>query len=340
VYPQYRFSGQLSETQIGGEVYLSLVEDYRKMYGVYDNQIIANAVLDSTGQFSFTGNQLSISNRIYRVHVDYCNEQQQSGHFNGLCKDFKQILFIANTRDTVDFPVAFEDEVFCRVMSTNPNTDALIRIDSLNNLMRYDFASYPSEMNQELNNKKWFPKLQEFGGSLKEPLAELYIYSFLTDKSHQTYSYYINDLRENPYYTNLLTRLGRRYPDTYFLRQYESELSADLMVVGKHRAVFPWWAYACLILLLLSVLLNLFMFRQVRRNIGDGSLVPLEVLSSQETVIFELLIQGKSNKEIAKERFVSLSTVKSHLNTIYRKLKIGSRKEAMALYTPKNSTRD
>jgi DNA-binding CsgD family transcriptional regulator len=339
-YPQFHFSGQLSKSHIGGEVYLSLVEDCRKMNGIYDDQIIAITVLDSLRRFKFIGDQLSSSNRIYRIHVDYCNNQRQSGHFNGLCKDFRQILFIANNRDTINFPVAFEDEVFCEVRSTNPSTGALIRIDSLNNLMRYDYAGYPSEINQELNNRKWFPKLQEFGRYLKEPLAELYIYSFLTDKSHQTYAYYINDLSESLYYSNLGRRLAVEYPDTYYLRQYTTELSADRLVVDEFKGLLPWWVYASLLLLVLSLLINVYMYHRLRSKTINGSMVPLDVLSNQESVIFDLLIQGKSNKEIATAQFISLSTVKSHLNTIYRKLKIGNRKDAISLYTRKNSNQD
>ena len=37
--------------------------------------------------------------------------------------------------------------------------------------------------------------------------------------------------------------------------------------------------------------------------------------------------KGITNKEIAEQLFISLSTVKSHINTIYSKLSISSRKE-------------
>lgn len=56
---------------------------------------------------------------------------------------------------------------------------------------------------------------------------------------------------------------------------------------------------------------------------------PLSELTIQERKIFDLLRQGKSNKEIAEECSVSVSTIKSHVNSIYSKLDIRSRKEAM-----------
>lgn len=36
---------------------------------------------------------------------------------------------------------------------------------------------------------------------------------------------------------------------------------------------------------------------------------------------------GKSNNEIAEQHFISLSTVKTHINNIYKKLNISSREE-------------
>jgi len=53
----------------------------------------------------------------------------------------------------------------------------------------------------------------------------------------------------------------------------------------------------------------------------------LTELSINERKVFELLKQGKSNKEIASELSISVNTVKSHANSIYSKLKIRSRKE-------------
>jgi DNA-binding NarL/FixJ family response regulator len=47
--------------------------------------------------------------------------------------------------------------------------------------------------------------------------------------------------------------------------------------------------------------------------------------------VLRLLARGKANKQIARELFVSLGTVKTHINNLYRKLDISSRTQA-ALY--------
>jgi len=52
-----------------------------------------------------------------------------------------------------------------------------------------------------------------------------------------------------------------------------------------------------------------------------------EALSIQERRVFQLVSEGKSNKEISAELNIGLSTVKSHVHSIYGKLGIKSRKE-------------
>ena len=58
----------------------------------------------------------------------------------------------------------------------------------------------------------------------------------------------------------------------------------------------------------------------------------LEELSRQEKNIKNHIIDGKSNKEIAEELFISLSTVKTHITNIYHKLNISNRKELIAKF--------
>ena len=55
-----------------------------------------------------------------------------------------------------------------------------------------------------------------------------------------------------------------------------------------------------------------------------------EPLSERELEVLALVASGKSNVEIASSLFVSLSTVKTHINNLYRKLGVRSRTQAIA----------
>lgn len=52
------------------------------------------------------------------------------------------------------------------------------------------------------------------------------------------------------------------------------------------------------------------------------------ILSSRETEILALIAEGKSNKEIAGELFISVNTVKVHVSKVFQKIGVSSRTEA------------
>ena len=57
----------------------------------------------------------------------------------------------------------------------------------------------------------------------------------------------------------------------------------------------------------------------------------LHALSDRETEIVSLVFNGKSNKEIAELLYIEVSTVKSHLGSIYRKFNVANRIQMVAL---------
>ncbi|MEZ4858316.1 MAG: helix-turn-helix transcriptional regulator [Flavobacteriaceae bacterium] len=326
---QYQFSGKVSSELKEGKVYLSTVEDYRKISGVYSEQIINMTLPDSLGNFSFQGDNLPVENKMYRIHVDTCSDEEQSlNHFSGHCANSKEVVFIANNTDILSFPFSFDNEMFCRIVSSNDKAHLFLKIDSLKHEMRFAFGTYRSEANRSLNTKKWFTILQEYGQTLKEPLAELYIYSFLSDRTNDLHEYYLEDVKVNPYYENLRIRLKEKYPESPYTKQYEAELEADEFLVNRNKG-FPWWIYFLGTFAALSILGNFYFFGKWRQlNKASKS---TETLSKQEQRVMELILEDKTNKEIADALFVSVSTVKTHINNLYKKMNVSSREELKKL---------
>ena len=54
-----------------------------------------------------------------------------------------------------------------------------------------------------------------------------------------------------------------------------------------------------------------------------------EGLSDRESEILALITQGKSNADVATLTYLSPNTVKSYIRTIYRKIDVGSRTQAV-----------
>ena len=55
----------------------------------------------------------------------------------------------------------------------------------------------------------------------------------------------------------------------------------------------------------------------------------VEPLSERETEVLEMISTGMSNPEIASKLIIAVSTVKTHVKNIYRKLDVDSRYQAM-----------
>jgi DNA-binding CsgD family transcriptional regulator len=57
--------------------------------------------------------------------------------------------------------------------------------------------------------------------------------------------------------------------------------------------------------------------------------LPGELLSRRETEVLNCLLQNKTNKQIADELCIELSTLKTHINKIYKKLEVKNRRELL-----------
>lgn len=75
--------------------------------------------------------------------------------------------------------------------------------------------------------------------------------------------------------------------------------------------------------------------KNLSEEISDENQMSLEkletVLSAREEEIFQLIVDGKSNKEIGSLLHISVNTVKFHVKNIYEKLQVKSRKEVLFL---------
>ena len=58
-------------------------------------------------------------------------------------------------------------------------------------------------------------------------------------------------------------------------------------------------------------------------------------LTERENQVMELIADGKSTKEIAKELFITTGTVRNYISTILDKLEVGNRIEAISRFKEK-----
>ncbi|GAC1413055.1 MAG: response regulator transcription factor [Actinomycetota bacterium] len=70
-------------------------------------------------------------------------------------------------------------------------------------------------------------------------------------------------------------------------------------------------------------------FAQMVRKIDEKPSVPQPRLTDREMEVLQLVAQGRNNRDIAKELYISENTVKNHIRNILEKLHLHSRMEAV-----------
>ena len=74
-----------------------------------------------------------------------------------------------------------------------------------------------------------------------------------------------------------------------------------------------------------DLILNIMLGRKLDRIKSFDSLLREFGITKREKEIIQFLIQGYSNKEIASKLFISVNTVKTHIENIYQKLGVNQR---------------
>jgi DNA-binding NarL/FixJ family response regulator len=80
-------------------------------------------------------------------------------------------------------------------------------------------------------------------------------------------------------------------------------------------------------------------FFEVRRSIKKEEAIAFQDLTSQERQVLLLIAEGKTNREIASELFLSEGTVRNYVSSILSKLTVSNRAEAAA-YAIKHHLQD
>lgn len=330
---QFKFSGEVNDEFINANVYLTEIDDYNKSALFLTDNILQTSIIDSLGYYSFSGDFLSNKNKFYKIYVDNCNEDiTDYNHLFNTCDDSNSIIFIANNSDEIYFPLNSMEQMFCSLEFSRIQNISIFKIDSLKETLLSNIQYSKSEKQRSIIFNNYFKDLQEFSKTFNEPLVELYTYQLYANNESFTRSFYLDDLKESNYYKNLLQQLKAKYPNATYTHQFEDDLRHDT-IDTKNK--FTINIIIILILLLItSVVINFILIKRkyTKSNAVDYKLI----LSPQEQKVFELMNSELSNKQIADKLFISISTIKTHINSIYSKLSISSRKEISNFFNPKN----
>jgi DNA-binding CsgD family transcriptional regulator len=269
-------------------------------YSKKDSKIIATIPIDENGFFNLN-KALSEKQELYFIYLNNNPITSQE--------------FILSNNDSIFFQKS--DIPFAILKNTNQADKEWQKLKIFKN--RLDTSKF--------NQKKYLNEIRIYS---KDSLQILAV-KLLSIKELNNKKLLEKDILLNiSYYINLLEELKSSdiNPDEYIF--LENKLAIQTLNKATKKYVISKWVNIVLGCLVLSLLFYIYASKRTKK------MAIVDNLSKQEINIKNYILQGKSNKEIADELFISLSTVKTHITNIYNKLNVSNRGEL--LLKSKNST--
>ena len=298
LYGQYSIQGNLLlDSTWNKVVYLSIIPNLEDMYKCSDQMIIAKAPIDEDGYFKISSSLFPVEEHLVRLHVSKKNDppatliiggQNENHGFYSLSNNSNLKLKPTNKTMFTHFDVEHDLA-----------NHAFYKIDSILHYYESIDAEFSSTSHKNMVRDQQVNTLLSYADSSQHFLSALY-------------AIHHADMGKNR--NQLFTarkELAQRFPYHPYLEIYQL---GDINKKTKYSRY--WWG-----LLIFPIVLLIFIFLKKRKPPN------LKLLSKQEIKVLSHLVDGKSNKEIAKQLFIESTTVKSHVYKIYSKLKISSRKE-------------
>lgn len=291
------------------KIYVSYIKTFEKEYAVSNDLIITSAVIDSLGNFKIDLNKIPAKWSLLRLHIVKKGVSPNSLVIGSRDENF---MFLMAKRDselelfnTEGVPIFSNTRVEgADYMNT---FDHIKKLSSYPNSIDYENSVIEKEFIKEVVSEK----LKVVADTCSNPLVSLYAI-YQTD--------FQSDYLENPKFYEIYLSKWENENSSYF-----KPFRQKLPIVNNSSTNNKSTKYIVFLVSIISILLIsiLIYFKWKNHKIKQ--------LSAQERKIFDLIRDGLSNKEISAECNIEMTTVKSHIGSIYSKLKIKSRKEALNL---------
>ena len=298
--------------------------------------IISKTFINPDGSFSFQNITLPSDPRFYRF---YLLKSPGSMVELSLTSERYFIHFILDNSSDIRFnAVADSTDFKVTSVSGDVRNHLLLNFQNIFFEKKQKFKNDLSTAQKEFLSIDLENYIREFVDSCSNALVGLFALYQIEDKE-------TDFLKNSDFYFNYQKKLIQQFPGSIYTEKYDNllnELVGFRQMVCEIPGVIPKWKDTLiyiesgLLIVFLFVIIYLFVKLKKRINSIENQNNPkkenIENLTSKEKEILELLSRGKSNKEIASELFIELSTVKSHLGRIYKQLNVSGRQEAIKFF--------
>ncbi|SEL34414.1 regulatory protein, luxR family [Aquimarina amphilecti] len=265
---------------------------------------IASSDISEKGYFAFDQKWFNTNDHIYKIHLNPIKKSKNQK----LVKNSK--LFILSKNDSIHFEKG--NSLFANYSTNNSANKEWQQLKK--------FESKFESLHDNFDTEEYLLRTK---GYIKDSLQILLV-KLISIKKLDDKKLLEKDIKENTaYYNSLLKELKSSEIDPSLFIYLENKLSLIDKRITEKKYSLSMLLNGIAGFIIIALVLLIVRKQKRRKNTIHNS------LSNQENTIKELIISGKSNKEIANELFISINTVKTHISNIYSKLNITSRKELL-----------
>ena len=329
-FAEYEIKGKLNiTTDWQHQIFLSTINKLDDYYNANPENIIQVGSINEDGTFKLVGNNLPLESRFYRLYLikeentefDACLYVERGDH------NFIHLILDNNTKIDVQSDVNHSGPF------GNYQIIGNIENQNLRDLSMMIFPSFyfyqikfPSEL--QFSKQKLNRDLFDFADTCQHVLVSLA--AILNTDMDQYY-----DL-ESEKYLAFGSRLSAELNNHSYAEDYFRKMNYHNG--GLNNSNQSFWVFSLILGLVIGLLLAILKIYQLQKKLNktlskEINQQPTHIPSftKQEEKILSLIVDEKSNKEIASELFIELSTVKTHINKLYAKLGAKTRSEAKSL---------
>ena len=327
---EYEIKGKLNiSSDWQHQVFLSTINKLDDYYNANPEFIIQVGNIKSDGTFTLKGDNLPPEPRFYRLYLvkEENSEFDACLYVGGEDHNFIHIILDNNTSLEIQ---AGTDHLapFGNYKIIGDKANQALR--ELNMLIFPSFYFYqikfPSEL--QFSEQKLNRDLFNFADSSEQILVSL---AAMVNTDMDKYF----DL-ESSKYLDFGKHLSENLTNHSYTEDYFRKM--NYYSGGFNSSSIPLWIYMVIAFLSIALIIAIFKINSLLKSLKKLSAKPLKMINDtlptftkQEEKILSLILDEKSNKEIASELYIELSTVKTHINKLYSKLGVKNRNEAKSI---------
>ena len=331
-HAQYKISGVITaHQQRYSRAILEYIPDINGLSTIDQNNIINSTTIDENGHYEFTGidlpkekllyrislqaprNGITISTGLYKNYISLSAEQNSQIHVS-MCSDISKGLkhcTVSGDKESLVLQSIYDD-IFDPIFSEFTYSDVQV-----------------STTQEEFIENKLVTDLKHFADTTQYMLPGIVALSYIDNMDEQ---YGLDPV----FYNDFISDWAKVHPENKYLNQFRHKIDiikyVNLQLTNPTRKTTVF-AYILSILLIGALAYIFYLktkitalkleFKQEFKSLN------FNVLSKKERAVVKLLLEGSSNKEIAQTLFIEISTVKTHVSNIFKKLNISSRQELL-----------